>query len=161
MDSLLKDLSVVGQVPRHGRISSDRDGLYLERNHPLLSCKRYFFGDSRTQLVRDLKELVERVDLLYDASPELVGSLVTECVKGLNRLHETTYSGDAVMRSQLKIQAGNLSRSSRRGTVHTSSGPASHSSRPSAQRSTSLSSQTHAQTAEGDIGVVTKFTDCP
>ena len=113
MDLVLKDLSVVGQVPRHGRISSDRDGLYLERASPLLCCKRYMWGDSRTQLIRDLKQLVERVALLHDTAPDLVDVLVTECVAGLDRLHDTTYSTDAVMRSHLKIQAGNLKRAIR------------------------------------------------
>ena len=113
MDNLLSDLSVVGQVPRHGRISSNRDGLYLERPGPLLCCKRYLRGDSRTQLIRDLKQLVERVALLHDSAPELMQDLVGECVAGLDRLHDTTYSKDAVMRSQLKIQAGNLRRSLR------------------------------------------------
>ena len=108
VDCVLRDLSVVGQVPRHGRISSDRDGLYLERPSPLLCCKRYWRGDSRTQLIRDLKQLVERVALLHDAAPELMQHLVGECVNGLDRLHDTTYSTDAVIRSQLKIQAANL-----------------------------------------------------
>ena len=117
MDALLRDLSVIGQVPRHGRISSGRDGLYLERPGPLLFCKRFLYGDSRSQLIRDLKELSERVALMHDMAPTEIGVRIAECVEGLGRLHDTTYSKDAVMRSMLKIQGDNLTRSSEQPVV--------------------------------------------
>lgn len=105
-DRVHQDLGVVASVPRHGRLGSNRSGLFVEKMSFLLPLKRYAYGDSRRQLVIDLQNLVDHVALLK--KNEFTAFAVNEALAGLRRLRETTYSQDAVMRSQLEIYCRKL-----------------------------------------------------
>ena len=103
MDTLLRDLSIISMVPRHGRLGSDRDGLFIESASLLQPLMRFLRGDSRTRLVKTLHELVDRVTLLCGHNVDLVQEGVAGCVSGMQVLHDTTYSADAVMQSHMQI----------------------------------------------------------
>ena len=107
MDSIIRDLSVIAKVPVHGKLGSDRAGLYVEQQLPLgiNSLLRWCRRDSRRQTVHDLHDLVRRIqEKSVDVGhvPPLISCKLPSAVGGLQVL-KGTYGHDPVCMSELEL----------------------------------------------------------
>ena len=107
MDHMVRDLSVVAKLPVHGKLCSDRSGLYVEQQLPfgVSALLRWCRRDGRRQTVHDLHTLVRRIqEKCTDVGevPQPIADKVPAAVKGLLIL-KSTYGHDPVCVSEIEL----------------------------------------------------------
>ena len=107
MDQMVRDLSVMAKLPVHGKLCSDRSGLYVEHQLPfgVSSLLRWCRRDGRRQTMQDLHSLVRRIqEKSTDVGevPQAIAEKVPGAVSGLLIL-KSTYGQDPVCESEIEL----------------------------------------------------------
>ena len=107
MDQMVRDLSVVAKLPVHGKLCSDRSGLYVEQQLPfgVSALLRWCRRDGRRQSIQDLHTLVRRIlEKCSDVGdvPPAIAEKVPAAIKGLLTL-KGTYGHDPVCVSEIEL----------------------------------------------------------
>ena len=122
---IMVNLKVISQCPRHNRLKMTKDGiLTIEDSHLLVPITRYWFGDSRSKLIRDssflmgeIKDYIKSLLIASESNNDEKRSILAK-LSGLHRELEksitgyenlmSTYENDKLMIGELEIINENI-----------------------------------------------------
>ena len=129
MDILLRNLQILGKVPKYGRIKRSLNGVIaLEDNTFYTGAKRYVNSEGRLQTLHDIKTIVadaeDKVTAIVNSrffnTPSLEGdelwkdlnalrTLITCAMGGIENL-KATYAADLTVEAELEVVLMKLQR---------------------------------------------------